>query len=201
MAGLEQSLLNWVAAHGNIALFSLLVLGIVGAPVPDETLLLFAGVLVGRGTLGTPGTYLSAISGAIAGVTVSYLLGRAAGATVLRRYGHHLHVESENLEHARATFHRTGKWALAFGYFIPGVRHVTALVAGAAALEFDIFAAYAYAGACVWSASFVSLGWYLGERWRTMAEMVAYHGRIAAAVVVAGAAVFWLAHRYWRRIR
>ena len=50
-----------------------------------------------------------------------------------------------------------GRWLLAFGYFIPGVRHVTALAAGSA-LDYETFARYAYPGAVLWSCTFVALG-------------------------------------------
>lgn len=37
---------NWIIQYGYLALFALLLLGIVGLPVPDETLLAFAGYLI-----------------------------------------------------------------------------------------------------------------------------------------------------------
>ena len=37
---------QWISHYGYFGLFSLLMLGIVGLPVPDETLLTFAGYLV-----------------------------------------------------------------------------------------------------------------------------------------------------------
>jgi membrane protein DedA with SNARE-associated domain len=48
---MEQHVLAWIAQYGYLAIFSLLVLGIVGLPVPDETLLTFTGYLVFRGHL------------------------------------------------------------------------------------------------------------------------------------------------------
>jgi membrane protein DedA with SNARE-associated domain len=43
---MEQQVLAWLTQYGYLALFSLLVLGIVGLPVPDETLLTFTGYLI-----------------------------------------------------------------------------------------------------------------------------------------------------------
>jgi membrane protein DedA with SNARE-associated domain len=37
---------SWIAQYGYVALLGLLMLGIVGLPIPDETLLTFAGYLV-----------------------------------------------------------------------------------------------------------------------------------------------------------
>ena len=46
---LEQQVLAWIAQYGYLAIFCLLVFGIVGLPVPDETLLTFTGYLVFKG--------------------------------------------------------------------------------------------------------------------------------------------------------
>jgi membrane protein DedA with SNARE-associated domain len=43
-----STIVYWIAHYGYLALFGLLMLGIVGLPVPDETLLTFAGYLVFR---------------------------------------------------------------------------------------------------------------------------------------------------------
>ena len=58
-----------------------------------------------------------------------------------------------------------GHWALTFGYFIPGVRHFTAYAAGMSELEAPQFALFAYSGAVLWVGTFLSLGYFLGERW------------------------------------
>jgi membrane protein DedA with SNARE-associated domain len=60
---MEQILLHWLSQYGDAALFGLLVFGIVGVPVPDETLLTLAGVFVRRGDLSFAPTYLAASLG------------------------------------------------------------------------------------------------------------------------------------------
>ena len=44
-------ILPWIAHYGIAAIFVLLLLGVFGLPVPDETLLTFAGVLVRQAQL------------------------------------------------------------------------------------------------------------------------------------------------------
>lgn len=177
--------LEWLAAHGSLALFGLLVLGIAGLPVPGETLLIVAGVLVGQSRLHAAPTYAAAILGSSVGITISYFIGRAAGAVVIQRHGHRLRVPTEGVEQVRAAFRRAGKWGLMFGYFVPGIRHLTALVAGAACLEFSLFAMFAYVGAGIWSVVFITLGLYLGDRWHVVAADLQAHGWIAAAIAAA----------------
>ena len=40
-----EAVFGWVATYGYGALFGLLIFGIVGLPIPDETLLVFCGYL------------------------------------------------------------------------------------------------------------------------------------------------------------
>ena len=43
---MEHYVLDWISHYGYPAIFCLLMLGIVGLPVPDETLLTFTGYLI-----------------------------------------------------------------------------------------------------------------------------------------------------------
>ena len=47
------------------------------------------------------------------------------------------------------------------GYFIPGVRHLTAYFAGMSNLTLWRFCLYAYGGALIWISVFIGLGWKL----------------------------------------
>ena len=69
---MEQQVLAWITQYGYLAIFSLLVLGIVGLPVPDETLLTFTGYLVYQGHLSLPLALLSGFAGSACGITTSY---------------------------------------------------------------------------------------------------------------------------------
>ena len=79
---LVDTVLQWIGQYGYIAIFSLLVLGIVGLPVPDETLLTFTGYLVFQGHLSLGLAFLSCFAGSACGITLSYILGRTFGLTL-----------------------------------------------------------------------------------------------------------------------
>ena len=70
-----ETLSQWVFHYGYAGIFFLLVLGIVGLPIPDETLLTFAGYLVFRNHLKLTPVYAAAFLGSICGITISYGLG------------------------------------------------------------------------------------------------------------------------------
>src|SRR6185436_19830218 len=126
---MEHQVLAWISQYGYVAIFSLLVLGIVGLPVPDETLLTFTGYLVFKGTLSLPLAFASAACGSASGITISYWLGRTFGLTVIHRYGKYLRIRPHHLEKAQVWFAHAGHWSLTFGYYVPGVRHFTAFAA------------------------------------------------------------------------
>jgi membrane protein DedA with SNARE-associated domain len=181
---MDHDLFAWLVRYGTPVLFLAQLFGIFGLPIPDELLLTAAGVLMRNGQLHGLPTMAAAIGGCAAGITISYTLGRTVGLPTLQRT---MHVHPEALRRAETWFRRFGRWLLAFGYFIPGVRHVTALAAGST-LDYETFARYAYPGAVLWSSTFVGLGYFAGGRWdafyalaRGHATQVAIAGAIAAA--------------------
>jgi membrane protein DedA with SNARE-associated domain len=187
-------LTHWLIHYGPVGLFLLMALGIIGLPIPDETALTFAGVLVYRGLLRPGPTLAAAFLGSACGITVSYVLGRTLGLRLVTRYSRFLHVTEENLVRAHDGFQRVGHWALLFGYFLPGIRHLTALAAGTTKLEFQDFALFAYAGAFVWSFTFVSLGIFVGRQWRVVLTQIHENLLIASVAIVAAALVAALVH-------
>ena len=186
---------GWVATHGYGALFFLLMLGVVGLPVPDETLLVFTGYLISQGKLRPEGAVAAALLGSWSGITLSYTIGRTLGLGAVHRYGKYVRLNDERLNRVHAWFDRVGHWALFIGYYIAGVRHFTAIVAGTSKLEFRSFALYAWSGGFCWVATFVTLGYYIGDNWRAIAELVHRGATFAALAVGAGVAVYLLVRR------
>jgi membrane protein DedA with SNARE-associated domain len=191
----EARILAWLGHYGAPVLFLAQLFGIFGLPIPDELLLTTAGVLVRNGGLTLGPTLAAAICGSSAGITVSYVLGRTVGAAALQRV---LHVDRRSLARGQEWFERLGGWLLMFGYFIPGVRHVTAIAAGSMPLDYSCFARYAYPGAALWSSFFLGVGYYSGNRW---AELLAVVRANVTAIFLAVAAIL-LAYIVlsWRRI-
>jgi membrane protein DedA with SNARE-associated domain len=106
-----------------------------------------------------------------------------------------VHVSAAMIARVEQWFSRVGKWLLMVGYFVPGVRHLTAFVAGASGLPARTFAAFAYTGALVWVSCFVLIGYTVGDEWPRIAGHL--HRQITA---VAGTALLIvLAVVLWRR--
>jgi len=172
------------------------MLGIAGVPVPDETLLTFAGYLVFKQKLTFLPTLATAFLGSSCGITVSYACGRGLGLHLVRKVGPLLRLKPEHLSQVQTWFARWGKYTLIIGYFVPGVRHVTAFVAGSSKLPLPVFALFAYSGALVWTSSLIGLGYLFGEEWAHLSDTLHRPLIMLAALVSLALALYVL---LWRR--
>jgi membrane protein DedA with SNARE-associated domain len=190
-----EPILHWITHYGYLAIFLLLMLGIAGLPVPDETLLTFSGYLIFKGRLHPALAALAAFLGSACGISFSYFLGRTFGIYLIHRFGRFLHLTDERMNKAHEWFERAGRWSLTFGYFIPGVRHLTAYIAGASSLELPVFALFAYSGALLWSSTFLSLGYFIGDGWSRASEQAQHYTLAACAVVGVAAIIYWIGRK------
>jgi membrane protein DedA with SNARE-associated domain len=150
-AGTIVTVLSVPSQLGYPLLFGLVFGESTGLPLPGETALLTAGVLAGSGRLSLPLVIAVAIAAAVAGDTLGYWLGRRGGRAVLKHRGPFAVLRSHALEQA-----------VFLGRFVPGVRVVAAVLAGAGAMPWPRFAVYNLAGAFVWAAMVASLASLVG---------------------------------------
>jgi membrane protein DedA with SNARE-associated domain len=106
-----------------------------------------------------------------------------------------LHLEAEKLAHVHAWYDCKGKYALLFGYYVPGVRHLAAYVAGSSKLPFPIFAPYAYTGGLLWSGTFITMGFFLGDEWHRMSDDIHRYLVIGVSFVLICLVVGFIAMR------
>src|SRR4030095_7309468 len=83
VAGLE----GFVRHYGAFAVMPILAIEAVGAPVPGESLLIFASVLAGRGEMSLSALLAFAWAGSVIGDNLGYLIGRKVGRGAVLRYG------------------------------------------------------------------------------------------------------------------
>ena len=176
--------LHWIDRYGYGAIFALLMLGIVGLPVSDETLLIFVGYLSFKGTLQLEPALATAFLGSASGISLSYAIGRFIGLPALLKFGYLIRLRPEHLTETQRWVERWGKYSLLVAYFIPGIRHLAALVLGASLLPPAVFARFAYSGALVWSASFIGLGYLAGDEWIRLSPLLHRTGTVVILLVL-----------------
>jgi undecaprenyl-diphosphatase len=187
-------LITFVTHYGYLGLYIILGVSILGLPLPDETLMVFIGFLTYEGKLNPIFAILSAASGSITGITVSYFLGKLFQQKVM----YHLkkHAGSDRLEKAFGWYHRHGGKLLTIGYFIPGVRHLSGYIAGLSRLSYKSFAFFAYLGAILWVSIWVILGRLLGSRWETLLPIVHRYALILGVIAVFLVLTFYFVYRH-----
>ncbi len=172
MPHLHASALHLIETYKYLGLYFSLALGMVGLPIPDETIMTFAGFQVFQGRLSFLLTVGASIAGSLTGMSISYFIGNKVGIPVIRRFGKYIRLTPERLEKAEGWFRRYRGKSIIAGYFVPGLRHITAYFAGISELGFGTFLSLAAVGAALWVFIFVSLGRLLGRDWRALISIL-----------------------------
>ncbi len=193
-----ETTIQWVLAHGYPALFALLAFGILGIPIPGETIMVLAGAMVAGGKFHWSPAFAAAAGGSMCGITVSYAVGRFAGRWLASGETGWRKKIATRIAEGHEWLDRYGPPALMGGYFVPGVRHLTAVVAGMSEMRFRTFALFAYSGAALWVLTFFTIGWWAGEEWPRVAETIHHHLQLlkpALAVAVGLGLLWWFLSR------
>jgi membrane protein DedA with SNARE-associated domain len=170
---------------GYPVLFALIFGESAGLPLPGETALLTAGVLAGTGKLSLPLVIVVAIAAAVTGDTLGYWLGRRGGRAVLaHRRGPFGTFRRLALERGERFFERHGAKTVFLGRFVPGVRVVAAVLAGAGAMPWPRFAIYNLSGAFVWAATVASLASLVGPTVAAAMWIIALGAAVVGGLVV-----------------
>ncbi len=193
---MEQQILGWITQYGYSAIFALLMFGIVGLPVPDETLLTFTGFLVLQGPSGSP-CWRSArrLAGSACGITLSYIarahLRHAADPPLRPLCADHRRARQQGarLVRARGTL---GADVRLFHSRRPPPHRVCRRHERGGAPQFALFA---YSGGVLWVVRFLSLGYFLGERWEAVEKNIHHY---LVWLTVAGA-IALAAYLVWRK--
>ena len=134
-----------------------------GLPVPGETALVAGALLAAAGHLSLPAVIVVAAVAAIAGDNLGYWIGRRAGRrALLARRGPFRRHRQRALAHGEAFFARHGARAVFFGRWVPGVRVVAAVVAGATRMPVRSFLIANALGAFAWAGTTASVVFLLG---------------------------------------
>ena len=144
---------------GYAAVFAVVILGNVGLPVPEETVLLLAGFLVWDGQLSLFWVLVVGITAAVIGDGLGYWLGRRIGPRLFERYGPVVGITPDRLEKLKDFVRRRGAFGVFIARFFPGLRSAAGPMAGMLGVPFPIFAAANVAGAVIYVPLAVIVGY------------------------------------------
>ena len=137
---------------------------LIGFAFPGDTLLFSVGLLASQGFITEPfGLILLVLTvAAILGNIVGYEIGRWAGPPLLEREGR-TYLSRKNVDRTRRFFDRYGAPAIVLARFVPIVRTVITVTAGAAGMPRRRYLLYSAVGGVVWVCGITSLGFFLGN--------------------------------------
>jgi membrane-associated protein len=155
---------------------------LLGFFLPGDSLLFTAGLLTATTNVLPPlGVLVVACSvAAIAGDQFGYGLGRRFGPGIFDRPSSRF-LKREYLTRAEAFFDRHGSKTIVLARFVPVVRTLTPVIAGASRMHYRRFTLYNIIGGVLWAAGFLTLGWALGTRFPGIAD---YLGIVVLAIIV-----------------
>ena len=188
-----------ISSYGLWLIAGMIALECIGVPVPGETILVAAAIYAGTTHHLSIGAVIgAAIAGAIVGNIIAFSLGRAYGYRLLRRYGRYIHLDETQIRIGQYLFLRHGGKVVFFARFVPVLRSVAALLAGANRMSWRSFMVANVAGAVVWVGIDCTGAYLLGEELTKLAAPVGIAlGAIVVAIIVAGA---WFIARHEKEL-
>ncbi|WP_462413105.1 DedA family protein [Neobacillus sp. Marseille-QA0830] len=187
-----------IGHYGYFGITLALIGGMIGLPIPDEVLLTYVGYNVYTGNMSFLLSLLFSVIGAFGGITFSYLLGFKLGLPFLHKFGPKLHLTEERINRTHKLFEKMGPILLFVGYFIPGIRHIAAYLAGINSYSYKKFALFAYSGAISWCFTFITAGRLLGENWIHVTGYLSKYSIYLFFVLLLGCIGIYT---YWRKKR
>ena len=161
-----------IGYFGTWALVGLLVVifvesGVLFPVLPGDTLLFVAGMLAaGTAAAGQAEFQLWQLLvfipiAAILGGQVGYFIGRYLGTAMFKPDARVL--KQRYLDEAHAFFEERGPFAIVLARFVPIVRTLAPITAGAARMSYGVFTLFNVIGAVVWGVGLTLLGYGLGQ--------------------------------------
>jgi membrane-associated protein len=136
---------------------------LVGFFLPGDSLLFTGGLLAATGLIAPLWVLLLALPlAAIAGNLAGYWIGRAAGPAVFDK-PHSRLFRAEYVDRSQAFFDVNGARTILLARFVPVVRTVATVMAGASRMDLRRYALHSVTGGVLWTAGVTLLGYWLGQ--------------------------------------
>lgn len=162
----------------------------VGFVFPGEIAVILGGVVASQGRVPLWAVIVAAVSGAIIGDSVGYLIGQRWGRSLLHgTVGRLPLIKREldkHLDKAQAYVKRRRGSAVFFGRFTAALRVLVPGLAGMSDVHYPTFLAYNVAGGILWGAGFSLLGYVAGASYKHVERIASRVGLLLLALIVLG---------------
>ena len=186
-----HNLLHLLVTYGYWAVFVFVAIESTGIPFPGETMLLVAAIYAGTTHhLSILLVIVAAASGAILGDNLGFMIGRAGGYRLLRRYGRYIRLDERKLKLGQYLFMKHGGKVVFFGRFVAVLRAWAAFLAGTNRMPWPGFLLFNTLGGIVWATIFGLGGYYLGNTINRLTGPVGIACIVLATVIIIAFLIF-----------
>jgi membrane protein DedA with SNARE-associated domain len=184
------SIAHLIHVYGLLVVAGLIGLECVGLPFPGETVLIVASVIAGtKHDLKIASVILTAAGASIIGRMIGYVIGREFGYWLLLRYGGYLWITESRIKLGQYLFLRHGGKIILIVQFLPVLRSIAGILAGANRMPWPRFMLTNIIGAFLWATLFGLAAYSLGRQVeRVTGWMVLVFGLVVLICVVVAAA-------------
>jgi len=180
------SIAHLVHVYGLVVVAGVIGLECIGLPVPGETVLIVAAVIAATmHELNIIEVVVTAAVAATVGQALGYLIGREFGYWLLLRYGNYLRMTEGRIKLGQYLFLRYGGKIIVVARFVPVLRAVAGILAGANRMPWRQFMLANTVGAFAWAAFFGLAAYVLGRQIERIAGPMVIIVGIAAVIVIA----------------
>jgi membrane protein DedA with SNARE-associated domain len=195
-------LVDTIGRMGYTGLFLLMALESSVLPVPSELVMPPAGYLAAKGEMNLGLALLCGVAGSMLGAYANYWVASRLGRWVFVRYGKWVLLTERSLERTERFFARHGEIATFVGRLFPVIRHLISIPAGLARMRLSRFFAYTGAGAGIWCAILLAIGWIIGRAGGSLSsDRVRDYAHHALLYVAAATLLLVVTYVVWHRRR
>lgn len=194
------ALVDFLTGHTASFIYLFIFLGLfaggLGAPIPEDLLLLLGGFLAWAGYTNLYVMIVISIAGALFGDYIVFYIGRKWGSNILSHPRFRRWLTHRRLSKIHDYFDDYGGKTVFFARFFAGFRMAVYLVAGAIRMNAQKFVLTDFCGAILSVPIVTLLGYFLSSKIDALLRTI--HGaRIAATVLLLLAILSFLAYRRW----
>ena len=190
-----STIAHLVHDYGLVVVAIVIGLESIGLPFPGETVLILAAIYAGTNhDLNIVSVVVTAAVAAVVGQTIGYVVGREFGYRLMLRYGRYAHITEGRIKLGEYLFLRHGSKIIAIGRFVPVLRSIAGLLAGANRMPWREFMIANAIGAFAWSGFFGFAAFILGLEVERVAGPLLFVFGVAAAIAIAAGAIFVRRH-------
>jgi membrane protein DedA with SNARE-associated domain len=198
-----HSVAHLIHAYGLLVVAGFIGIEALGIPVPGETTLIVGSVIAGRThELNIVGVIVVAALASIVGRIIGYAIGARFGYWLLLRYGGYVRITEPRIKLGEYLFLRYGGAIIIIAQFVPFLRPIAGILAGANRMPWHNFLVASTVGATLWALFFgIGAYWFGREFAHLAASWWFLRGPsgwivfgVGAAIVVVALAVFVARH-------